>query len=644
VGTANQEFYQGCARPDGQAVVRLRVGRNAPCPCGSGRKYKHCCLQKDRRDEVERGRMDRAEDSLRAKILEFMAQDRFKGDGQRAWEIWSASYHGEPPDDEVDVIRFADWLVHDYRMGRWGKTLIELFREEEGWKLGAEEGELLNGRLDSCLGLYEVTRVEPGKGVELSELYTGEECFVHDVSSSENMVRWDVTLTRVLPVADRFAAEGAALYAPRAQKHDLMELGKELFDKYRTSNPGASWKQFMKEEGYLFNSFYARAEEKVRNIKFVTAEGDNVVISTAVYAVKDLHRVVSTLERMKEIHVLDILRDPGRRTKEAHFRWAARMRQEVPESRGDGKTVLVSLTLEGTGETRPIVGLGDIDVNHSELVLECLSRERLERGRCLLEQHIGEWIEHLYTEHQPPGVGTNGHQGDGARAGRRMAKEDSEARQVIQLYLNRHYGDWADTSLPLLGGKTPRQAFRTDKGRKEVEELLKDLENVEERRKKEGRASYDVERMRAKLKRGWSRDEPIQPSSFCSTEQEKTKLNWFCYELSLNIHDRLVMDLGKRLRAKGMDDEAICRFAVSMSKRLKEEIVSRLSKGLEKMRLSYRMVESCLPGLDDDELVNEILDAVSAAWEWLLEGCQICPTRCLTERDEYCTMFDEGPY
>ncbi len=22
-------------------------GRNAPCPCGSGRKYKHCCLEKD---------------------------------------------------------------------------------------------------------------------------------------------------------------------------------------------------------------------------------------------------------------------------------------------------------------------------------------------------------------------------------------------------------------------------------------------------------------------------------------------------------------------------------------------------------------------------------------------------------------------
>jgi len=26
--------------------VGVKVGRNEPCPCGSGRKYKHCCLNK----------------------------------------------------------------------------------------------------------------------------------------------------------------------------------------------------------------------------------------------------------------------------------------------------------------------------------------------------------------------------------------------------------------------------------------------------------------------------------------------------------------------------------------------------------------------------------------------------------------------
>lgn len=29
-----------------------KTGRNDPCPCGSGRKYKHCCLEKDRAAEL----------------------------------------------------------------------------------------------------------------------------------------------------------------------------------------------------------------------------------------------------------------------------------------------------------------------------------------------------------------------------------------------------------------------------------------------------------------------------------------------------------------------------------------------------------------------------------------------------------------
>lgn len=29
-----------------------KTGRNDPCPCGSGKKYKHCCLEKDRASEL----------------------------------------------------------------------------------------------------------------------------------------------------------------------------------------------------------------------------------------------------------------------------------------------------------------------------------------------------------------------------------------------------------------------------------------------------------------------------------------------------------------------------------------------------------------------------------------------------------------
>ena len=25
------------------SIAKSKVGRNQPCPCGSGKKYKHCC-------------------------------------------------------------------------------------------------------------------------------------------------------------------------------------------------------------------------------------------------------------------------------------------------------------------------------------------------------------------------------------------------------------------------------------------------------------------------------------------------------------------------------------------------------------------------------------------------------------------------
>jgi hypothetical protein len=33
---------------DYQEITRMskKIGRNEPCPCGSGKKYKHCCLGK----------------------------------------------------------------------------------------------------------------------------------------------------------------------------------------------------------------------------------------------------------------------------------------------------------------------------------------------------------------------------------------------------------------------------------------------------------------------------------------------------------------------------------------------------------------------------------------------------------------------
>jgi len=48
-----REVREAGARTPGRkpmATAKAKVGRNDPCPCGSGKKYKHCCLRKEKRD------------------------------------------------------------------------------------------------------------------------------------------------------------------------------------------------------------------------------------------------------------------------------------------------------------------------------------------------------------------------------------------------------------------------------------------------------------------------------------------------------------------------------------------------------------------------------------------------------------------
>ncbi|MEO6594361.1 MAG: SEC-C metal-binding domain-containing protein [Planctomycetota bacterium] len=42
-----REEVENDARPRRDSS-RRKIGRNDPCPCGSGRKYKKCCFEKDR--------------------------------------------------------------------------------------------------------------------------------------------------------------------------------------------------------------------------------------------------------------------------------------------------------------------------------------------------------------------------------------------------------------------------------------------------------------------------------------------------------------------------------------------------------------------------------------------------------------------
>ncbi len=135
-------------------------------------------------------------------------------------------------------------------------------------------------------------------------------------------------------------------------------------------------------------------------------------------------------------------------------------------------------------------------------------------------------------------------------------------------------------------------------------------------------------------------------TSFQTTQYSQSqliKLNWFCYEFSMGIYDGIRMDFGKQLKKYGIDENAIAEFSIYLPKQMKDVILQKLSGKIDTAYVSYEMIESYFPSLSD-RLVDRMLTTISQVWDTLLSICETCPTRCISEKDERCIMFDEEFY
>ena len=94
----------------------MLTGRNDPCPCGSGKKYKKCCLIKA---YVEKG--EGKEDAVRAKVVQGLLKffnENFADSLADARDIFWNDFVPEKHLDDATLpladINFWEWVVHDY--------------------------------------------------------------------------------------------------------------------------------------------------------------------------------------------------------------------------------------------------------------------------------------------------------------------------------------------------------------------------------------------------------------------------------------------------------------------------------------------------------------------------------------------------
>ncbi|MCG2726237.1 MAG: hypothetical protein L6420_08320 [Elusimicrobia bacterium] len=135
----------------------------------------------------------------------------------------------------------------------------------------------------------------------------------------------------------------------------------------------------------------------------------------------------------------------------------------------------------------------------------------------------------------------------------------------------------------------------------------------------------------------------IEPSHFFLNQDGKTKLNWFTFELAREIAIAVPSQLKKALFKRGYTEQTFNKSCVMLAKALQNTVVIELRNEIREMNISYREVENAFHELDD-KTINKLLDCAAKAWRHLLDNCISCPFACVSNKDDYCLMFDDKIY
>jgi hypothetical protein len=256
---------------------------------------------------------------------------------------------------EAEAEEFHAWLWLDWRKTRRSKTLAEAMTTDPS--LSNEERQILAALNASHRTVYQVVRLDPGRGVELENVLEGGRVFVHDRGFSLLAEKWSLVFCRAYPAGPyHFVAGGAHAFSPR-QKEFIRGFLSYEFQKHQRSDPSAARREFLRAKPEVLGRLTVKLHERMRQPpRLVTTDGEPLAFCKVHFVVGKPEEFLAGLRLHPELEELT-----GSEKEEVEFVWRGR--------RGE-KTVL----------------LGRIVVAGNKLLLECNSRERAARGSILLKQ------------------------------------------------------------------------------------------------------------------------------------------------------------------------------------------------------------------------------------------------------------------
>lgn len=235
------------------------IGRNDPCPCGSGKKYKQCHGPIDAERAAAQRKLKQAPDTLWPKLMDSL--DRF-GTAVPATlsEFWNGAYSTSDIQDldqheDRGSERFLTWFAFDTRNEEGQTPMQQLIADPSDLELTDAEKQVLAGWGHVRLQPYEIVDVRKGQGIRLRPLFGEGELYVEDQAAAKRLQPGEVLIGHLVPAADVYFIAGAVAHLTPDTVEKLREFAEIHLQDLQQSQPDATYDDLIQSRSQIFNHF-----------------------------------------------------------------------------------------------------------------------------------------------------------------------------------------------------------------------------------------------------------------------------------------------------------------------------------------------------------------------------------------------------
>ena len=340
-------------------------------------------------------------------------------------------------------------------------TPADFFLEKEKGRLSDTEKVLIAAISDAPFSFHEVIRCEPGRGFLLKDVLTGEEIDVLERSASKDAREGDILFGRVATVGEVSMLYGCGAYAfPPEYKPSIIALRKWM----RQGRRKITRERLGECEADIRKAYLDMSRSLFRLPTLCNTDGEPFDMQTLHYEIDSAEWAFDGLAGLCVTESEAELRALAERDAQG-----AVTRVEIPWTRkGRDKSGLDTTVL------------GILNIEGKTLRVTVNSAARAERTRKEIESRLGAGARFKTAVIQSGEVMMKEARDRASRPAPPRKDEDlmrnPEVRAKLAEMVAAHWKNWVNQKIPALGGKTPRQAAKTNEGRESVEALLRSAE------------------------------------------------------------------------------------------------------------------------------------------------------------------------